>query len=472
MKSIKGRVIKSFLIVIVSTTIILNALNIIFIRQYHYNDSEELIKNQMNISINFYEKYFSSSSLEENIYDNVDTFWNQTKAQVQIFSKDRILLMDSIGVNDRDIKKYPDVVDVFENKVESSKWIGKTEYYDYKVMSVSKPIKSNDEVIGVIRYVISLRDVDGRVNKIVFPFIAISFVAVLIGIILSLIIAKGIVKPIKDVNKVAEKMAGGDLQVRNNMNGGDEIAQLAGTLDYMAEELAQREKMKDEFISSVSHELRTPLTAIKGWVITLDDDQSDKETLSMGLKIIENETDRLASMVEELLDFSALLNKKVTLRKTKILIKDFMIYLDTYMSERAKIEKKTLNIHSNIENKYLYIDVDKMKQVLINLVDNAFKFTGVDGVIDINFMYENKMIKVVVSDNGCGISKKDLPRVKEKFYKGKNAKSQNGIGLSICDEIVNLHNGSMKIESEEGEGTKIIICIPVIMEDISDEENN
>ena len=113
-----------------------------------------------------------------------------------------------------------------------------------------------------------------------------------------------------------------------------------------------------------------------------------------------------------------------------------------------------------------------MKQVLINLVDNAFKFTGVDGVIDINFIYENKMIKVIVSDNGCGISKKDLPRVKEKFYKGKNAKSQNGIGLSICDEIVNLHNGSMKIESEEGEGTKIIICIPVIMEDISDEENN
>lgn len=472
MKSIKGRVIKSFLIVIVSTTIILNTLNIIFIRQYHYNDAEELIKNQMNISIKFYERYFSFTSLEENIYDNVDTFWNQTKAQVQIFNKDRVLLMDSIGVNDRDIKKYPDVVDVFENKVESSKWIGKTDYYDYKVMSISKPIKLNGEIVGVIRYVISLKDVDGRVNKIVFPFIAISFIAVLIGIILSLIIAKGIVKPIKDVNKVAEKMAGGDLQVRNNMNGGDEIAQLAGTLDYMAEELSQREKMKDDFISSVSHELRTPLTAIKGWVITLDDDQSDKETLSIGLKIIENETDRLASMVEELLDFSALLNKKVTLRKTKILIKDFMIYLETYMSERAKIEKKTLNIHSNIEDKYIYIDVDKMKQVLINLVDNAFKFTGIDGVIDISFIYENKNMKVIVSDNGCGINSIDLPKVKEKFYKGKNSKSQSGIGLSICDEIVSLHRGSMKIESEEGVGTKITILIPISTEEISYEEDN
>ena len=128
------------------------------------------------------------------------------------------------------------------------------------------------------------------------------------------------------------------------MKGEDEIAQLARTLDYMAGELDKREQMKDEFISSVSHELRTPLTAIKGWVITLDSDQTDKETLSMGLKIIENETERLASMVEELLNFSALVNGRATLRKSKILVKDLIMYLETYMSERATRENKILTI--------------------------------------------------------------------------------------------------------------------------------
>lgn len=229
----------------------------------------------------------------------------------------------------------------------------------------------------------------------------------------------------------------------------------------MAGELDEREKMKNEFISSVSHELRTPLTAIKGWVITLDSDETDKETLGLGLKIIENETERLASMVEELLSFSSLVNGRATLRKSKILIKDLILYLDTYMSERAIRENKTLTIESNMENEFVNIDIDKIKQVLINLIDNAFKFTETKGKIKVEFMRINGFMNITVSDNGCGISETDLPRVTEKFYKGKNAKSQNGIGLSICDEITKLHKGTLNIESKENEGTKITVSIPI-----------
>lgn len=460
-KSIKGILIESFLAVILSTTLILDFMMAIFVKKYNYNDIEELLKNQINIAINFYEKYFPTSSLEENIYDNVDIFRNQTNAEVQIFNMNGELLMDSIGVNDNNIDSYPDIKNIINNKAESGRWIGKKSYYDYSVMSVSKPININGKNIGIIRYTISLKSVDESIKEIVLPFIFISVFSVLIGIVLSIIIAKRIVKPIKDVNKVAEKMASGNLKIRNNIKGEDEISQLAKTLDYMAGELDEREKMKNEFISSVSHELRTPLTAIKGWVITLDSDETDKETLGLGLKIIENETERLASMVEELLSFSSLVNGRATLRKSKILIKDLILYLDTYMSERAIRENKTLTIESNMENEFVNIDIDKIKQVLINLIDNAFKFTETKGKIKVEFMRINGFMNITVSDNGCGISETDLPRVTEKFYKGKNAKSQNGIGLSICDEITKLHKGTLNIESKENEGTKITVSIPI-----------
>ena len=124
-KSIKGIIIKSFLIVILSTTLTLDFIIAVFIKKYHYNDAEELLKNQINIATNFYERYFSTSSLEENIYDNVDIFWNQTKAEVQIFNMNGTLLMDSIGVDDKNIDNYPDVKNIINNNVESSRWIGK-----------------------------------------------------------------------------------------------------------------------------------------------------------------------------------------------------------------------------------------------------------------------------------------------------------------------------------------------------------
>ena len=231
-------------------------------------------------------------------------------------------------------------------------------------------------------------------------------------------------------------------------------------LNSMAEELLKKDELKNEFISSVSHELRTPLTAIKGWAITLDDESTDYDTLKTGLQIIEKESDRLGNMVEELLDFSRLQRGKVIINREQADLKAFIEFLDNLMSQKANEEDKKFIINSNLIYNYAYIDVNKMKQVIINILDNAFKFTNIGGTIKLDFYNDEDLLKIVVEDNGCGISKEDLPRVKEKFYKGKNAKSKNGIGLSICDELIKLHNGSFFIESEEDIGTRVIVSIP------------
>lgn len=468
MRTIKSRLVKSFSIVIFITILVLDILLITFVRKYYYDNMNDLLKNQLQVTTNFYKKYFNLYSLEENIYDSLGSFWEQTDAQIQIYDNTGSMLMDSIGVVEDNVK-YIDVQKSLQGE-KNNRWIGNVSYYDYKVMALSTPIESDGKVIGVMRLVVSLEAVDKGISNIIVFFLIISITVLIFSILVSTILAKNIVVPIKKLTIVAEEMAGGDLGVRSDTNSRDEIGKLAKTLDYMAEEIQKREQLKNEFISSISHELRTPLTAIKGWVITLDDSQTDKDTLKMGLNIIEKETDRLVNMVEELLDFSRLSSGKMTLNKKEVSIKAISDYIDVYMSARARRENKRLNINLDSENKKIYVDIDRIKQVLINLLDNAFKFTEAEGTISISFTAVEGSLKIVVQDDGSGITKEDLPRVKEKFYKGKNAKSKNGIGLSICDEIVKLHNGEIFIESEEGKGTSVTVILPVIKEEEANEK--
>lgn len=462
MKSIKNQLLKGIFIIIFSTVMFLNILLMIFVRKYYYDNTEDLLKNRIQVSINFYTKYFSSKSLIETIYDNVDTFWNENNAQVEIFDANGSLLMDSIGIKDHKLINAPDVSKAL--KGESARWIGNVDYYDNKVMAVSYPLVIDGDIIGVIRFITSLEAIDGVITNIMIIFSVISIAVLIVGVVLSVILANSIINPIKYLNEVAEKMGSGNLSVRSNIDSKNEIGQLSNTLNFMANEISKREQLKNEFISSVSHELRTPLTAIKGWTITLNNDETDKETLKLGFQIIEKETDRLSLMVEELLDFSRLINEKVTLELKSVNIKEFINHIETFMCPRALKENINLKFITEADGN-MYMDSNRLKQVFINLLDNSFKFTESEGSIIFTTTKFNDKIKFVVEDNGCGISEEDLPHVKQKFFKGKNSKSQNGIGLSICDEIIKLHDGVFNIYSKLGIGTKVEIIIPINREE-------
>lgn len=461
-KSIRSKLIKDFFIVIFSTIVILDLFLMVFVRKYYYDNTEQLLKSQIEVSASFYNKHFSADTLIDNIYDNVDAFWNQSNAQVEILDNEGNLIMDSIGIRDSEILKTPDIEKAL--KGESARWIGNVSYYENKIMIVSEPLISQGEILGIIRFITSLEDVDITINTILIFFFSISIVVLGIGIIISIVIANSIINPIKSLTKVAEKMASGNLKIRSKIEDNDEVGKLAGTLNFMADELEKREQLKNEFISSVSHELRTPLTAIKGWAITLNDDTTDTETLKIGFEIIENETDRLSVMVEELLGFSRLLNGEITLRKSELDLDMFVSYIEAYMGPRAIREGLTFKVKVLNELGTVYIDSDRFKQVLINILDNSFKFTEELGEVTLIVSKVENRISFTIEDTGCGINGEDLPKVKEKFFKGKNSKSQNGIGLSICDEIIRLHKGSFNIKSQIGIGTVVEIIIPNLRE--------
>ena len=243
----------------------------------------------------------------------------------------------------------------------------------------------------------------------------------------------------------------------------DEIGDLCDTINYMAGELGTTEKMKNDFISSVSHELRTPLTAIKGWGETLMalDPVKDREMMEKGMDVIIGESERLSGIVEELLDFSRLQSGRLTMKMEKIDILAELGEAVFMFQERSKRENIELIYYEPELLPVVMGDRNRLKQVFVNILDNAFKYSDAGGRVRVEAEEGDGEIRVVISDTGCGISAEDLSKVKEKFYKANHTRRGSGIGLAVADEIIRMHGGSLELRSVESSGTDVIITLPV-----------
>ncbi|MBV4424773.1 sensor histidine kinase [Clostridium tyrobutyricum] len=457
---IKQRMIGSYLIIIVMTVFVLETFLIMSISRYYYINMENMVKNQIKVSVDFYNSYLSSSSLKKNIMDNADIFWKNTSAEVQIISPSGKMLMDSIGNYIPGTMEGDDIDKALKGDVGSS--IETDKNTGEKLLCVSSPLKTSGNTEGIIRFVTSLSGVNHIIKKIAVMLILIGFIVILITGIISVAISNTITKPIRQVTDMANKIAKGRFNERVKKERDDEIGTLLDTLNFMADKILQNEKLKNEFIASVSHELRTPLTSIKGWATTMrTGNLDDKEEIMDGLEIIEKESDRLANMVEELLDFSKFISGKITLNRDYVDINGTIKYMYKQLSLRAKRQKLHFKVQVQYSISPILLDENRIKQVLTNLLDNSFKFTPQDGIVELSVKTEYNNLIITVKDNGIGIPKDELPRVTEKFFKGKTDKSSNGIGLSICREIVELHNGKLYINSEYKKGTEVKVFIPI-----------
>lgn len=458
MISIKKRMALSYIFIIVITVLILEAMIINIVRQNYYRNLEDTMLSQVKSSADLYVKYFSDSTIYDNVMNNVDTFWRQFPAQVQIIDEKGKVLMDSIGIMHKEDEKMLDVDKALA--VGKGSWTGKVLYDDENVMAVSYSLKSQGKVVGVLRFLTSLREVNKEVERISKVFVVIGIIVTSVSGLISLLLAYTIVGPLKSVTRAAEIMADGDFLVRSRKTYNDEIGKLSDTLNYMADEILKRDKLKNEFISSVSHELRTPLTSIKGWAITVrQSGPNDTEIMMDGLEIIEKECDRLTDMVEELLDFSRFVNGKVVLQNKQVSIEKVVEHVGKQFSPRAEMEGIDFKVEINGCAPVLYIDENRLRQVFINILENSFKFTPRGGRILFEVYRESGSVMFKISDTGCGIIQDELPRVKEKFFRGSSSRKGNGIGLSVCDEIITLMGGTLDITSEFGSGTEVIVTL-------------
>ena len=218
--------------------------------------------------------------------------------------------------------------------------------------------------------------------------------------------------------------------------------------------------MKNEFLSSVSHELRTPLTAIKGWSETLQSVPNDRELTERGLTVIGREAGRLGGLVEELLDFSRMESGHIVLHRRELDILAELEEAAFLFRDRAARAGMRLEYFGGEDLPPVWGDPDRLRQVFVNLLDNAVKYSRAGDRIRIEAAAMPDGVQIVVSDTGIGIAPEELPRVRQKFYQTDPSNPGSGIGLSLVDEIVRLHGGRLDIDSEPGVGTTVTVTLP------------
>ena len=331
-------------------------------------------------------------------------------------------------------------------------------------MAVSSPmIYSNGEVIGVLRFVTSLRNVDKQIWMGVGAAVLLGVFFVAFMLYSSQFFIRSILDPVSEITATAKRIASGSYGARIKKYHDDEIGELADTINEMSAQIAKSEKTQTEFISSVSHELRTPLTAITGWGETLlSSDEVDPVEVRRGMAIILREARRLTGMVEELLEFTRIQDGRFVLNvEMSDILSEFE---DTVFMYGSRLKQEGIQLEylvNDDEIPEIPCDVSRMRQVFLNILDNAAKHGGEGKKITASINREEENVVVRIRDFGPGIPEDELPHVKMKFYKGSSKARGNGIGLSVCEEIVTMHGGELTLENAEGGGTLVTIALPV-----------
>lgn len=461
---LKRQVVARFLIVVLLTLLLVESVLAVAVHSYYYSSIESVMKNQASTALSFYTKYSNNlfiSTFKQNLNDLVQNLVFES-AELEIVDRDGTVLITSSGFSSESKRLTEDVKAAV--KGHTGVWTGKAPVTGEKVMAVSTPIISNGQTLAVLRYVTSLEEVDSVLLRLLLLSATMGLAVLIIVLLVSITLANSIVKPIKRITAASAEMALGRFDVRVQESDRNEIGELAKTLNFMATEIVRSEGLKNDFISSISHEIRTPLSSIKGWSETIQTgSMQDEQETRQGLRIISKETDRLIGLVEELLDFAQLDQKRIRLDVRKVPLASLLAEVVLQLKSKADKKQITIQLSEEPEAEPIFVsgDPNRLKQVFLNLVENAIKFSHPASSIELEIEKWEMDAVVRVKDSGIGIEAQHLARLESKFFQVNPQAEGTGLGLSICREIINLHEGRLEFETEPGVGTTVSVALPL-----------
>ena len=431
---------------------------------YYYTSMESDMRRRAEETANFFADYLNQNYADyyQSCITYTRTFEDRNSLELQFITAEGRLVVSSYGHWAGKSPTTSDISDAIASR-EIKRYVGADPVTGERIMAVSSPmIYGEGEVIGVLRYVTSTRLIDRQILIIALCAIG-AFLVVLAAVLFSgTFFIRSILNPVEQITQKAKRIASGSYGVQIQTKYNDEIRELAETVNELSVKLNQNEKMQTDFISSLSHELRTPLTAITGWSETLLADPDLDSQTRRGMTIIRGETQRLTGMVLELLDFTRIQDGRFTLNVEQSDIRgEFEDTVYMYGSRLAQdgIALELLDNDDDIPE--IPCDPMRMRQVFLNILDNAAKHGGDGKRIQASMALENEEVVIRIRDFGPGIPEDELPLVKLKFYKGSSKVRGTGIGLAVCDEIVELHGGKLVLENAPGGGTLVTVCLPV-----------
>ena len=431
---------------------------------YYYSNMQADMKHRAQSSASFFSdnSYQNYSEYYEACIAYARSYESRDVIELQFIDKDGRLIATSYGLWGNESPVTPEIAQALSSRASES-FVGVDPITGERIISICSPlIYSSGEVVGVFRFVTSTRVVNQQIIYVACISLAVLAVFMAAVLLSGSFFMKSIMVPVAEITEKAKRIANGSYGAQIQTRYDDEIRDLADTINEMSTKISQNEKMQSEFISQLSHELRTPLTVINGWSETLlADDKMDDET-RQGMKIISSEAKRLTGMVTELLDFTRMQDGRMTLNVEMTDIRsEFEDTVYMYSSRLAKDGITLEYLENDSEIPEIPCDGQRLRQVFLNVLDNAAKHGGEGKRIEASIACENDQVVVRIRDFGPGIPEDELGLVKKKFYKGSSKARGTGIGLAVCDEIMELHNGSLTLENAPGGGTLVTISLPV-----------
>lgn len=443
---------------------------IVALSSYYYSCMRSGLEAQLKTTADFFETYISTSQEEfyGSVYSFTQNFEGKNDLELEFLNSSGEIISSSFGLASGSQPETEDVKGALEQQKLAS-FRGKDPQTGERILAVSVPVMAADgQVAGALRLVTSLRLAN---RQILLWAGIIGLIALFVMVLVwgtGMYFIHSIATPVMEITETAKRIASGgygtQIQAKFAENN-DEIGELARTINNLSLQISQTEKMQSEFLSSVSHELRTPLTAISGWGETLmTSNEMDPVETRRGIVTMLKETKRLTSLVEELLEFSRIQDGRFKLNVETSDLRG--VFEDTIFMYGSRLRQEGIDLQyeaTDEEIPEISCDPERMKQVFLNILDNAAKYGGDGGKIHCDIHVEGQQLAVQIRDYGPGIPEEELPLVKKKFYKGSSKARGSGIGLAVCEEIVSMHGGKLVIaNADDGEGgCEVTIYLPL-----------
>ncbi|RAW13553.1 two-component sensor histidine kinase [Paenibacillus taichungensis] len=462
-KGITRQIVLHYFIVVFLALLLVEFVFLIAVQRYYYESIYNTINQQITSTNDFKETLSRTDEANNLSYLLANLQLGST--ELQILDMDgRVLASSTAFESEHAVLQTSDISQAMNGSI--GRWVGRQPLTGEQVMAVSHKLDLGGENTYIVRYLTSLDMVNSKLLVMGLLAVAVGVAVLVIVLIISIGMANSIVRPLNNITAVSAQMARGRLDVRVKGNYKHELGELASTLNFMAHEIVRSNQIKDDFISSISHELRTPLTSIKGWSETLDSGGYDPDETRIGMSIISKETERLIGLVEEMLDFSKLQQNQMKLVKGSVSIRE--IVQETMLNVWAKAEQKQVHLKLDTDETRafnVFGDGNRLKQVFLNIVDNAIKFSHENSWIFLSVKEEKGQIIAAVQDTGIGISEEHLIKVRDRFFQVNHQNGGTGLGLAITQELVELHEGTITIQSELGSGTTVTVSLPALPEE-------
>ncbi|GIO66519.1 HAMP domain-containing sensor histidine kinase [Paenibacillus sp. JTLBN-2024] len=460
-KGIRRQIVMHYFIVVFSTLLLAEVIFLLAIRSYYYDSIYSHIKQHITL-MEEYQKFITTSDDGRTDLTNLLSNYKLKFTELQILNPQGDVLINSSEFQPDVSIKTSDISQAQSGNI--GRWVGRQPITGEDVMAVSKMEQTNGQDAYIVRYVTSLERVNEKLLNVTLLATGVAAAVLALVLAFSLGLANSIVKPLNTITAISAQMAKGKFNVRIKGDYKYELGELASTLNYMAQEIVRSNQVKDDFISSISHELRTPLTSIKGWSETINSGGYDPEETKIGMEIITKETERLIGLVEEILDFSKLQQNEMKVVFGRVDLKELL--QEIMLNLWTKAEKRSIQLRlDSVDKPLVEGDANRLKQVFLNLVDNAIKFSHENSFIDLQVTFEGNNVVVQVHDTGIGISEDHLVKVKDRFFQVDPLNGGTGLGLAISQQLVELHHGILLIQSELGVGTTIVVRLPRLLEE-------